>query len=151
MPENSRRSRLIVLLALLAVLTVSATADEHRPRVGLVLGGGGARGAAHIGVLEVLQKLQVPVDCVAGTSMGALVAGAYAAGMAPGVMREQLAKADWNDMFVDNPEYSEMSFRNKTVARHFMPGSESGVSADGTTMNSTSGSCGPDFAARAAP
>jgi len=133
MPENSRRSRLIVLLALLAVLTVSATADEHRPRVGLVLGGGGARGAAHIGVLEVLQKLQVPVDCVAGTSMGALVAGAYAAGMAPGVMREQLAKADWNDMFVDNPEYSEMSFRNKTVARHFMPGSESGVSADGIT------------------
>jgi NTE family protein len=49
-----------------------------RPRVGLVLGGGGARGAAHIGVLEVLEKLRVPVDCVAGTSMGALVAGAYA-------------------------------------------------------------------------
>ncbi|WP_288129343.1 patatin-like phospholipase family protein, partial [Accumulibacter sp.] len=43
-----------------------------RPRVGLVLGGGGARGAAHIGVLEVLEKMRVPVDCVAGTSMGGL-------------------------------------------------------------------------------
>ena len=48
----------------------------QRPRIGLVLGGGGARGAAHIGVLEVLERLRVPVTCVAGTSMGALVAGA---------------------------------------------------------------------------
>ena len=58
-----------------------AAADAApRPRVGLVLGGGGARGAAHIGVLEVLERLRVPVDCVAGTSMGGLVAGAFAAG-----------------------------------------------------------------------
>jgi NTE family protein len=48
--------------------------------VGLVLGGGGARGAAHIGVLEVLERLRIPVDCVAGTSMGALVAGSWGAG-----------------------------------------------------------------------
>ncbi|MCK7500181.1 MAG: patatin-like phospholipase family protein [Comamonadaceae bacterium] len=48
-----------------------------------MLGGGGARGAAHVGVLEVLERLRVPVDCVAGTSMGALVAGAWVAGVAP--------------------------------------------------------------------
>jgi NTE family protein len=61
----------------------NAADPPARPRVGLVLGGGGARGAAHIGVLEVLERLRVPVDCVAGTSMGGLVAGAYAAGLSP--------------------------------------------------------------------
>ncbi|MBS1160242.1 MAG: Patatin [Proteobacteria bacterium] len=133
MLEKTYRS--LFFLVLLAAAGHAAAADG-RPRIGLVLGGGGARGAAHIGVLEVLQKLRVPVDCIAGTSMGALVAGAYAAGMAPAVMREQLARADWNDMFVDNPEYSEMSYRNKTVARQFPPGSESGVAADGVKYQS---------------
>ena len=55
----------------------------HRPRIGLVLSGGGALGLAHIGVLKVLEELHVPVDCVAGTSMGAIVGGLYAAGYAP--------------------------------------------------------------------
>ncbi|MGB9428287.1 MAG: patatin-like phospholipase family protein [Gammaproteobacteria bacterium] len=52
----------------------------HRPRICLVLGGGGARGAAHVGVLEALQQLHIPVDCIAGTSMGAIVGGLYASG-----------------------------------------------------------------------
>ena len=73
----------------------TAASELARPRVGLVLGGGGARGAAHIGVLEVLEKLRVPVDCVAGTSMGALVAGVYASGLSPATMRSKLAEADW--------------------------------------------------------
>lgn len=133
MLKRITRPLLLVILGLLAMAPVQAADAPGRPRIGLVLGGGGARGAAHIGVLEVLQELQVPVDCVAGTSMGALVAGAYAAGMAPGVMRRQLAKADWDDMFVDNPDYSEMSYRNKSVARRFLAGSESGVSADGVS------------------
>ena len=111
-------------------------ADEPRQRIGLVLGGGGARGAAHIGVLEVLEKLRVPVDCVAGTSMGALIAGAWAAGMAPEKMREALAAADWNDMFVDNPEYGEMNYRNKLVSRRYLPGSESGVTKHGVEYQS---------------
>jgi NTE family protein len=116
-----------LLLAALA----QAAEESRRPRIGLVLGGGGARGAAHVGVLEVLQQLRVPVDCVAGTSMGALVAGAFASGMTPAAMRQQLAEADWNDMFIDNPEFSEMSYRNKQLARRYLPGSESGVSATG--------------------
>ena len=65
-----------------------------------MLGGGGARGAAHLGVIEVLERLRVPVDCVAGTSMGALVSGAYAAGLSTAEMRKELADADWNDMFL---------------------------------------------------
>ena len=55
-------------------------------------------------MLEVLEQLRVPVDCVAGTSMGALAAGRFAAGRTPAELRRELAKADWNDMFQDNPE-----------------------------------------------
>jgi NTE family protein len=126
-----RRLLAVFIFALFFQSTVAFAADAARPRIGLVLGGGGARGAAHIGVLEVLQKLRVPIDCVAGTSMGALVAGAWAAGMAPEKMREALAAADWSDMFIDNPEYAEMSYRNKLISRNYLPGSESGVSANG--------------------
>ncbi|MBI4740254.1 MAG: patatin-like phospholipase family protein [Betaproteobacteria bacterium] len=122
--------RTIRLAALLALGLVAGAACA-RPRVGLVLGGGGARGAAHIGVLEVLEKLRVPVDCVAGTSMGALVAGAYAAGLSPAEMRAELAKANWHDMFLDNPEYSELNYRNKELSRRFLPATETGVGANG--------------------
>jgi NTE family protein len=60
----------------------SAIPPPARPRIGLVLSGGGARGAAHIGVLKVLEGLRVPVDCIAGTSMGSIVGGSYASGQA---------------------------------------------------------------------
>ncbi|WP_434515062.1 patatin-like phospholipase family protein [Dechloromonas sp. ARDL1] len=129
----SRYARIVcwLLPALLSVATLAQAAELARPRVGLVLGGGGARGAAHIGILETLQQHRVPVDCVAGTSMGALVAGAWAAGMSPAAMRESLGAADWGDMFIDNPDYAELSHRNKMLARRFLAGSESGVMTDG--------------------
>jgi NTE family protein len=113
------------------VAPVNATGDPTRPRVGLVLGGGGARGAAHIGVLEVLEKLRVPVDCIAGTSMGALVAGVYAGGMSPAAMREALAKADWDDLFQDPPSYAQRNFRYKAIDKRFLPASETGIGPDG--------------------
>lgn len=82
------------MAVLLLIGSLAQASEATRPRIGLVLGGGGARGAAHIGVLEVLERLRVPVDCIAGTSMGALVAGAYAAGLPPARMRSELAQAD---------------------------------------------------------
>jgi NTE family protein len=114
-----------------AAEAADTAAETPRPRVGLVLGGGGARGAAHIGVLEVLERARVPVDCVAGTSMGALVAGAWAAGLSPQSMRRELAGADWADMFLDDPDYAERSMRSKWLAQHFLPGSETGIAAQG--------------------
>ncbi|MBA4177626.1 MAG: patatin [Leptothrix sp. (in: Bacteria)] len=102
-----------------------------RPRIGLVLGGGGARGAAHIGVLEVLESLRVPVDCVAGTSMGALVAGAWASGLSPAEMRREMALADWRDMLLDYPGYDELNFRNKRLQQRFLPGTETGITPGG--------------------
>jgi NTE family protein len=109
----------------------AADGRARRPRVGLVLGGGGARGNAHIGVLEVLEQLRVPVDCIAGTSMGALVAGAWAAGVRPQEMRAVLARTDWSDMFNDNPGYAELDFRAKRLAQRFLPGTETGITARG--------------------
>ena len=121
-----------LLIVCTATAATAATAPvAGRPKVGLVLGGGGARGAAHIGVLEVLEKLRIPVDCVAGTSMGALVAGAWAAGLSPAAMRSEIGKADWVDMFDDNPDYTELNFRNKRLSQRFLPGSETGLLAGG--------------------
>lgn len=119
------------VLAQTAPQPSSPTAPAARPRVGLVLGGGGARGAAHIGVLEVLEQLRVPVDCVAGTSMGALVAGAWAAGLSPAEMRKELAAANWDDLFQDNPDFVDLNFRSKRLSQRFLPGSETGITAGG--------------------
>ena len=77
----------VVIASLIALLYASSALAQvdntspGRPRVGLVLGGGGARGAAHIGVLKELERLNIPVDAIAGTSMGAIVGGLYASGM----------------------------------------------------------------------
>ena len=108
-----------------------ALLEKPRPKVGLVLGGGGARGAAHIGVLEVLERLRIPVDCVAGTSMGALVAGSWGAGLSTAQMREELARADWSDIFVDNPDHDDLNVRNKRLYERFLPGSETGFQDGG--------------------
>ena len=87
MAISSRRTVSMLALAigcLAAGASDLAAAEPPRPRIGLVLGGGGARGTAHVGVLKVLEQLRVPVDCIAGTSMGSLVAGAYLSGVRPG-------------------------------------------------------------------
>ncbi len=108
----------------------SAT-PQARPRIGLALGGGGARGAAHIGVLEALRDLRIAVDCVSGTSMGAVVAGAFASGVLPQQMREAMSRADWKDMFIDAPDWAERNFRNKQLTQRFLSGTEIGVTAQG--------------------
>jgi NTE family protein len=73
----------------------AAPALPHRPRIGLVLAGGGAKGGAHVGVLKVLEQLHVPVDCIAGTSMGALVGGGYASGIPAAGLEKFLLGIDW--------------------------------------------------------
>ncbi|MBL0143110.1 MAG: patatin-like phospholipase family protein [Betaproteobacteria bacterium] len=102
-----------------------------RPKVGLVLGGGGARGGAHLGVLEVLEELRVPFDCVAGTSMGALVSGAFVAGVTLPDMTEKIAKTDWARMFDDTAGRDQVGLRNKQFDDRFYSGLEFGVTKDG--------------------
>jgi NTE family protein len=108
-----------------------APAKASRPKVGLVLGGGGARGGAHLGVLEVLEELRVPFDCVAGTSMGALAAGAYVAGVSPAEMKDTISKTDWAGMFDDSAGRDSVSYRRKTIDDRFYSGLEFGVTKDG--------------------
>ena len=91
----------------------AVAANTARPRVGLVLGGGGARGVAHIGVLKVLEEMRIPVDCIAGTSMGALVGGVYAAGVPIDEMTARIARIDWNALFSDDPARVEKPYRAK--------------------------------------
>lgn len=88
-------------------------ADPERLRVGLVLGGGGARGAAHIGVLKELERLRVPVDAIVGTSMGAVVGGLYASGMTTAELEELIRTLDWKAALSDSGARDELSFRGK--------------------------------------
>ena len=90
-----------VLLAVVASNTLAAEAEKPRPKIALVLSGGGARGFAHIGVLKVLREARVPVDFIVATSMGSIVGGAYAAGNTPEEMEALLNNADWDQIFSD--------------------------------------------------
>ncbi len=92
----------------------------HRPRIGLVLSGGGARGLAHIGVLKVLQKLRVPIDAIAGTSMGAVVGGLYASGLTAGQIEAVVRSLNWQEAFRDQPPRQDLSLRRKEEDENFL-------------------------------
>ncbi|HEV8376610.1 MAG TPA: patatin-like phospholipase family protein, partial [Candidatus Polarisedimenticolia bacterium] len=92
----------------------AAGAPARRPaKLALVLSGGGARGAAHVGVLKVLQELRVPVDLVVGTSMGAIAGGLYATGWSPESLERLLLETDFNQLFSDKVERVDKTFRRK--------------------------------------
>ncbi len=91
-----------------------------RPRICVVLSGGGARGMAHIGVLEVLEDLKIPIDCIAGTSMGAVVGGLYASGMSARDIDKTMRSVDWQEAFNDAPPRRDLAFRRKQDDRNFL-------------------------------
>ncbi|MGH8203567.1 MAG: patatin-like phospholipase family protein [Steroidobacteraceae bacterium] len=94
--------------------------DAPRPRIGLVLSGGGARGLAHVGVLKALEELRIPVDAIAGTSMGAVVGGLYASGMTASEIDELMRGLDWSAAFRDRPARNTLNFRRKQDDREFL-------------------------------
>ena len=110
---------------LLTLFSMPAATQElpqevaNRPRIGLVLSGGGARGAAHVGVLKVLEELHIPIDAIAGTSMGAVVGGLYASGMSAAEIERQFASVDWNAAFRDRPQRLDLNFRRKREDRQY--------------------------------
>ena len=83
--------------------TAPAAPPSTGPRIGLALSGGGARGIAHVGVLKVLDELRVPISCVTGTSMGAIVGATFAAGRTPAEMEKLVLEANWEEVFRDKP------------------------------------------------
>ncbi len=110
--------RVLCTLLVLTSWTAAARAADWpvpgaRPKIGLVLSGGGARGAAHIGVLKVLEAHRIPIDYIAATSMGALVGGLYASGMTPAQLDSVIVTTDWMETLADNIPRGDRSFRRK--------------------------------------
>ncbi len=112
--EESLWYSILVAICLAVTGAGSAWAQEaQRPKIGLVLGGGGARGAAHVGILKVLEENRVPVDFVVGTSMGSIVGGLYALGNSPAEIDRKFHEILWTGLFADWPTQDWLSFHNK--------------------------------------
>jgi len=112
----------LALTLMLIVITMPVFAEEmpkpatsdKRPKICLVLSGGGARGAAHVGVIKVLEEYRVPVDCIVGTSMGALVGAGYATGTSVAEMEKINAEITTEMLFKEAPPRDEQSMRRKS-------------------------------------
>ncbi len=135
--------RLVIVGMILILMTVQyfapspVTAEvKSRPRIGLVLSGGGARGAAHVGVLKVLEDLRIPVDFIVGTSMGSFVGGLYAAGISSETLENQFRSIDWLNVFSSRPPRDDVSFRQKQDDTEALLQFEFGVKATGIILPS---------------
>ncbi len=122
----------INILFLLAVATASGQAQ--RPRIGLALEGGSALGLAHVGVLEWLEESRIPVDAVAGTSMGGLVGGLYAAGKTPAELREIVKTANWAELLGGESKFEDLSYRRKEDKIAFPNRVEFGLRKNGVVL-----------------
>ncbi|PYX49697.1 MAG: patatin [Acidobacteria bacterium] len=118
------------LVFLCLVLPVFLTAQDappiaqpvpaHRPRIGLALSGGGAMGLAEIGVIQWMEENHIPVDRIAGTSMGSIIGAMYATGMSPAEIETFAEKIDWDQAFLPEEIYTELSYRRKQDRRDFL-------------------------------
>jgi NTE family protein len=110
---------LTALLALGVAAPLRAQAPPPRLRIGLALGGGGARGFAHIGVLHWLEEHRIPVDVVGGTSMGGLIGGAFATGMTADDIHALVGSVDWAAVLAPDTPFIYKTFRRKEDTRAF--------------------------------
>jgi NTE family protein len=116
----------------LCLLAQAVAAEEStRPKIGLALSGGGARGAAHVGVLRVLEEQHIPVDYIAGTSMGAVIGGLYAAGVSVDVLEHMLTELDWTDQSNDRIKREDRSYRRKRDYDLYLVRAAPGISDHG--------------------
>lgn len=93
--------------------TLNESQEQARPKIALVLSGGGARGFAHVGVLRVLKEMRIPIDYVVGTSMGAVVGGAFAAGRSVEEIEEIVRSTSWETVLADRPARDALDFRRR--------------------------------------
>jgi NTE family protein len=127
---------LATALLVLPLQSLFAQEPADRPRVGVALSGGGARGIAHVGVLRALEVLRVPVDVIGGTSMGAIVAGLYASGLGPDEIETALREVDWERVLSDKPLPGALEFRRREDDRRYVWEMEMGVDSDGLQVPS---------------
>jgi NTE family protein len=117
-PRNGRFAGALLLLASLAIAVPAEAGPDpadttSRPRIGLVLGGGGAKGAAHVGVIRVLDEMRIPIDCIVGTSVGALVGGAYASGMTAEELERAIRGISWQGTIAFEGRREKVPMRRK--------------------------------------
>ncbi|MEV3817367.1 patatin-like phospholipase family protein [Aeromonas salmonicida] len=125
-----RRGWTHLFLILLAGLPLMAAAQSDRPRIALVLSGGGAKGSAHIGILKVLEEKRIPVDIIVGTSMGSYVAGMYAMGLSAEEVERTTLAIDWNKGYQDKVGRDELSLRKKQQSEKYQLRTDIGVNGD---------------------
>jgi NTE family protein len=131
----------VFIAALLHAAACSQAADAQRagidsaqrPRVGLVLAGGGAKGGAHVGVLKVLEEMHIPIDCIAGTSMGALVGGGYASGMPAAELETFVLTIDWKRVVGSQGRRQLEPIEQKREGAIYSNDFELGITPDGIT------------------
>src|ERR1700756_5248797 len=116
--------RRIVFILLFLLWSGAARAQQNsaprpRPKIGVALEGGGAMGLAHIGVLKWFEEHHIPVDYIAGTSMGGLVGGFYATGMTPEEMQNLIERLDWRKILGDRAPFEDLSYRRKEDQRAY--------------------------------
>ncbi len=133
------RMLLLLLLGCFSTTTLAAIPQrcppvEERPCIGLVLGGGGARGGAHLGVIKQLEALHIPVDIITGTSIGSFVGGLYASGLRPDEIEQILLTTDWNEGYRDDPNRAEKPLRRRRQADLYASHFRVGVDLDGIKL-----------------
>jgi len=119
-----------LLLAVVAICRIAVSQDsvpreepataQRRPVIGLALSGGGALGLTEIGVIRWMEENHIPVDRIAGTSMGSIIGSMYATGMSPEEIQTFAKKINWDEAFLPEPGYAEISYRRKQDRR--LPG-----------------------------
>lgn len=115
------------LAAVLASVRAAPSPPMRRPRIGLVLSGGGARGLAHVGVLKILEEAHVQIDVIAGTSMGAIIGGLYASGMSADEIEAELRKVRWDAVFANRVDRQHLTQRRKEEDFDISPVLELGI------------------------
>ncbi len=114
----------------------STGVEPTRPRIGLVLAGGGAKGGAHVGVLKVLEELHVPIDCIAGTSMGALVGAGYASGIPALELQGFITEIDWKSVVGGQGQRDLQPIEQKRTGVIYSNNIEAGIDNEGVHLQS---------------
>lgn len=132
-------ARFLPSLALACSVAAPAVAqcgdpNDSRPSVALVLSGGGALAASQLGALKVIEEAGVPINCVVGASMGAVLGALYASGHSPDELYGDFLDANWRSLFLGKVPYDQQSFRTKDTQRDFFSDYVIGVGSGGVTL-----------------
>jgi NTE family protein len=144
-PLDAKKGVVVASLLLLSSLWFSASSIaaplhspcqdvQHRPCTALVLGGGGARGGAHLGVIRQLEAQKIPIDLIVGTSIGAFVGGLYASGHSPDEIEKILRTLDWGAGFTDKVSRDEMPLRRSQQRDQYAIRLDIGLGLDGVKI-----------------